>query len=207
MLKRFLQSLSTLLALVLLVHMLPIQTLADMHLDATDNVSPVTQENVAVVAEITEGRSEYIKEFLLSNGFHLATVYAEPVHYEKDGKWEDIDNTLTLSSGAYKNTAGLWEVSFPQSFGSDQSISVTKDGYTLSFGMPQKLTTGGNGAVVMSAEASAEALSAAHAATVTAQAETTLDLSAETAAASWSIPILQEPFPRSIKRSKRMAFR
>lgn len=173
MFKRFLQCISTLLVLVLLVNMLPVQAFAALQLDSTEQVEIKPMEPISskatIVQEISEKRSEYIKEFLLSNGLHMATVYAEPVHYEKDGKWEDIDNTLTLSSGAYKNTAGPWEVSFPQSFGSNQSISVTKDGYTLSFGMPQKLTTGGNGAVVMSAEGTAETYAVSQAAIATAQ--------------------------------------
>ena len=84
MFKRFMQSLSTLLVLVLLLNMLPMQALADLQLDATDNVSPVTDKDAEIVAEVPEGRSEYSKEFLLSNGLHMATVYAEPVHYEKD---------------------------------------------------------------------------------------------------------------------------
>lgn len=173
MFKRFLQCISTLLVLVLLVNMLPVQAFATLQLDSTEQVEIKPMEPISskatIVQEISDKRSEYIKEFLLSNGLHMSTVYAEPVHYEKDGKWEDIDNTLTLSSGAYKNTAGPWEVSFPQSFGSNQSISVTKDGYTLSFGMPQKLTTGGNGAVVMSAEGTAETYAVSQAAIATAQ--------------------------------------
>ena len=193
MFKRFLQCISTLLVLVLLVNILPMQALADMQLDATDNVSPVTKENVAIVAEITEGRSEFSKEFLLSNGLHMATVYAEPVHYEKDGKWEDIDNTLTLSSGAYKNTAGPWEVSFPQSFGSNQSISVTKDGYTLSFGMPQKLTVGGNGsAEIMSADSTAETFAVSEAAVATAQIENKTELLAEKLEAEYPETVLDK---------------
>ncbi len=184
MFKRFLQCISTLLVLVLLVNMLPMQAFATLQLDSTEQVEIKPMEpidsNATIVQEISDKRSEYIKEFLLSNGLHMATVYAEPVHYEKDGKWEDIDNTLTLSSGAYKNTAGPWEVSFPQSFDSNQSISVTKDGYTLSFGMPQKLTTGGNGgAEIMSADSTAETFAVSEATVATAQIENKTEFLAE----------------------------
>ena len=185
MFKQFLRCVSTLLVLVMLVNMVPVQALGELQtgeigqISGTDQIAtPETAEPAVIVAEIPDGRSEYSKEFLLSNGLHMATVYAEPVHYEKDGKWEDIDNTLVADlDGTYKNTAGPWEVSFPQSFGSSQSISVTKDGYTLSFGMPQRLTSGGNsGAVVMSADSTAEPLATAQAATVTAQVDSKAEL-------------------------------
>ena len=190
MLKKFLRCISTLLVLVLLVSMVPVQALGSLQagnigqIEGTEKIETIPAgssgsiEQAAIIAEIPEGRSEYSKEFLLSNGLHMATVYAEPVHYEKDGKWEDIDNTLVANlDGTYKNTAGPWEVSFPQSFGNSQSISVTKDGYTLSFGMPQRLTSGGNsGAVVMSADSTAEPFAASQAATVTAQKDSQTEL-------------------------------
>ena len=187
MFKQFLRCISTLLVLVMLINMVPVQALGQLQageigqISGTDQIAtPETAEPTVILAEIPEGRSEYSKEFLLSNGLHMATVYAEPVHYEKDGKWEDIDNTLIANiDGTYKNTAGPWEVSFPQSFGSSQSISVTKDGYTLSFGMPQKLVSGGNsGAVVMSAD-TAETFATAQAATTTAQLDNKIELAQE----------------------------
>lgn len=192
MFKQFLRCVSTLLVLVMLVNMVPVQALGELQageigqisgtkpITTTPTISTNSTESATIVAEVPEGRSEYTKEFLLSNGLHMSTVYAEPVHYEKDGKWEDIDNTLvTTLDGTYKNTAGPWEVSFPQSFGSSQSISVTKDGYTLSFGMPQKLVSGGNsGAVVMSAD-TAETFATAQAATTTAQLDNKIELARE----------------------------
>ena len=185
MFKRFLRCVSTLLVLVMLINMAPVQALGQLQAGEIGQISgtepittPETAEPAVIVAEIPEGRSEYSKEFLLSNGLHMATVYAEPVHYEKDGKWEDIDNTLVANlDGTYKNTAGVWDVSFPQSFGSSESISITKDGYTLSLGMPQKLTSGGNsGVMVMSADSTAETLATTHAATVTAQVDSKAEL-------------------------------
>ena len=189
MFKRFLRCISTLLVLVMLVNMVPVQALGELQVGGINTGNIETKPNIwadsaataTIVAEVPEGRSEYSKEFLLSNGLHMATVYADPVHYEKNGKWEDIDNTLVANlDGTYKNTAGPWEVSFPQSFGSNQAITVTKDGYTLSFGMPQKLTSGGNsGAMVMSANSTAETFATAQAATTTAQLDNKIELARE----------------------------
>ncbi len=201
MFKLFLRCMSTFLVLVLLLNMLPVQSMADWFdgeqilPGGTELIPPTTTigKELAVVQEISDNRSEYSKEFLLSNGLHMAMVYAEPVHYEKDGKWVDIDNTLTIhTDGTYKNTAGPWEVSFPQSFSSNQSISVTKDGYTLSFGMPQKLTTGTGGAEIMSADAVSETFAAAQAVTTTAQLDSKKELLAAKLEAEYPETVLDK---------------
>ena len=192
MLQKFLRCVSTLLVVVMLANMVPVQALGNPQaeniglIEGTEIIgtvpseSPGSADEAAIVGEIADGRTEYSKEFLLSDGLHLATVYPEPVHYMKDGKWTDIDNTLVADGkGSYRNTAGIWDVSFPQSSGSQKAVTITKDGYTLSFGMPQKLSLGSSsGAVVMSASSVAEAFSTSQAATVTAQVEATVDATA-----------------------------
>ncbi len=66
----------------------------------------------------------------------MAAVYPDPVHYEVEGSWEEIDNTLkTNLDGTYTNTAGVWDVRFPQQLTGVKYVTVTKDGYTLSFAM------------------------------------------------------------------------
>ena len=94
---------------------------------------------VEILSEDISKRGEYYKEFVLSNGLRMASLYAEPVHYSEDGQWKEIDNTLKLSSGAYTNTAGQWKVSFPQQLTKDKAVTITKDGYTLSFFMAGEL--------------------------------------------------------------------
>lgn len=45
-----------------------------------------------------------VKHFRRSDGSYVAAIYSEPVHYEKDGKLLDIDNTLVEKDGYYTNT-------------------------------------------------------------------------------------------------------
>ena len=189
MLQKFLRCVSTLLVVVMLANMVPVQALSNTRaesigqIDGTEIIeafpseSPGSADEAVIVGEIADGRTEYSKEFLLSDGLHLATVYPEPVHYMKDGKWEDINNTLVADGkGSYRNTAGIWDVSFPQSSGSQKAVTITKDGYTLSFGMPQKLAPGNSsGAEVMSIGRAEETLSTSQVASVTAQVEATVD--------------------------------
>jgi len=175
--EKFFRYVSAFLALIMLVNIVPVQALGTAQSDPAMQAGTVTAADStedAIVAELPEGRTEYTKEFLLSNGLHMAAVYDQPVHYEKDGKWENINNTLTAAAdGTYKNTAGVWEVSFPQS--SNQAVTIQKDGYTLSFGMPQRLVS--SGTAVMSLDA--EPMTAADAQASTAQLQPQADNSDE----------------------------
>ena len=111
----------------------------DMSVEETNIAETETVEEAYVLEELTDKRTMYSKEFLLSNGLHMVTLYGEAVHYEKDGRWADIDNTLKASStgdeGSYINTEGPLQVRFPQKLSEEKGISVTKDGKTLSFYM------------------------------------------------------------------------
>ncbi len=162
MFKNFIRILSLVLVVSLLWNMLPLSVLGaelrasqalDGSLTASDSVSTEKMQEtdaITVLGEITERRTENIKEYLLSNGNTLAAVYGDSVHYQENGEWKDIDNTLIVKNGTYVNTAGAWDVSFPQTLSGNNRISITKDGYTLSFGMAGKLTLG-SGTVVAKA--------------------------------------------------------
>ena len=166
MLKKFLKLCSFVLTVVMLLNMLPMQIYA-LELEATDTVKPVTGEafqDVTVLGELTEKRTEYTKEFRLSNGLNLATVYAEPVHYQEDGQWKEIDNTLVATTAGFRNTSGVWDVTFPQNMRGSNAVTIQKDGYTLSFYMSGKLqvqdgaaVASADGAVTFSLQPAAEA--------------------------------------------------
>ena len=154
MFKRFIRTLSFVLIIALLWNMLPVSVLgADLRAAQDENntvalVPDIMQETqqpeeITIIGELTDRRTENIKEYLLSNGNTLAAVYGNPVHYQEDGQWRDIDNTLIAkTNGTYVNTAGVWDVSFPQTLSSTNHITITKDGYALSFGMAGQLRLG-----------------------------------------------------------------
>ena len=138
--------LSVVLVLVMLFNMLPLNAFAaetNTQPPADTNGQEAVSNDVYIVEEIIEERSEYIKQFRMSNGLQMAAVYASPVHYEADGRWEEIDNTLQLattrSGNAYVNAAGAWQVSFPQNMTEDNGITITKDGHVLIFRMAGEL--------------------------------------------------------------------
>ena len=98
------------------------------------------EENVdaEVAEELIEGRGEFRKEFLLENGQKLLALFPRAVHFEENGEWKEIDNTLKPSdirgNAVYTNTAGIWEVRLPQTLSKNSFVEVSYDGYTLGFG-------------------------------------------------------------------------
>ena len=54
----------------------------------------IQKKESKIVGEDVSKRTENEKHFLLEDGSMIAAVYPENVHYEKDGKLEEIDNTL-----------------------------------------------------------------------------------------------------------------
>ena len=149
--KMFLKLCSSLLCLILLVNMLPMSIFAEefqQNLAQKETIT-TTEEIISakptqIVNEIPEKRTKYAKEYMLNNGMRMAVVYPDAVHYQKDGKWQEIDNTLTSKTiGVLTNTAGSWEVSFPQQLTKAKKITIEKDGYTLSFGMADELRNTG----------------------------------------------------------------
>ena len=161
---------SFVLILIFAIQLVPVQALAqesdpaakvgerfvDSRLsDSASSVSADTAadlESAEVVCEIIESRSEFQKEFLMDNGLRLAVIYPNAVHYQEDGEWREIDNTLrpvaepggnlsvgemTAVSGtgtaSYRNTAGMWDVTLPANLNANSAVQVEKDGYTLNF--------------------------------------------------------------------------
>ena len=99
-----------------------------------NNVSPLP----TVVAEDISKRTEFSKEFVLSDGSRQMMLYPQPVHYMKDSKWQDIDDTLiqgkdSAGNSVLENTADSVSIQLPTDFAPGKPVSMVKDGYTLQF--------------------------------------------------------------------------
>jgi hypothetical protein len=84
-----------LLTIVMVINLLPINILATESQEAIEdadindevvNAESTGMEDAYIVEEVIDGRTEYSKEYRLSNGLHMTAMYVEPVHYETDGK-------------------------------------------------------------------------------------------------------------------------
>lgn len=120
---KFMKVCSIVLTIASLINLLPIQILG-AEFNSLFSDSKAIPENwfytnqmgdpgeATVVEEIVDSRSEYSKEYLLSNGLNMIIVYPEAVHYEENNEWKEIDNTLkavgTGANASYTNTAGEW---------------------------------------------------------------------------------------------------
>ena len=125
--------LSVIIAVALLVSAIPI-SLAVQNLLAEATTSKI-------VREVTELREESVKHFLCEDGSYIAATYSAPVHYQENGEWKEIDNSLSLDqttlskSGkpTYTTKSGGLSVSIPQDFSDEQKITAQNKGYEIEF--------------------------------------------------------------------------
>ena len=108
---------------------------------------PAEEEDIAeasespILEEVDGKREENIKHFLTADHTYLAAVYPSAAHYEEDGVWKDIDNTLQLQESEeetyYENTASDTHIRFAAQADADTEalVSVERDGLTLSWGL------------------------------------------------------------------------
>lgn len=88
-----------------------------------------------IVGELLDLRSEDIKQLRRADGAVEMVMYPDAVHYEKDGVWEAIDNTLVETENSekeevYENTASDLVVRFNAS---RQEVTIEYQGEVLSF--------------------------------------------------------------------------
>ena len=141
---RMTKVLSFLMALVFCLYLVPTEALAvEVKKNALEAASEYARDydpvdSPDIVSEIVSSRDEYQKEYMLSNGQHLLTVYPTAVHYaDENGEWQEIDNTLHATSmdgkRVYRNTAGLWDVTLPSSLSGTDPVTVARGDSALSF--------------------------------------------------------------------------
>ena len=94
-----------------------------------------------IIGEIEEKRDAYTKYFLTEGGGEMAAVYNEPVHFNKDGEWLEIDNSLEIagygSGERYHNRASGVDVSFALSSGSSEMVYIDDGENILSWGLAE----------------------------------------------------------------------
>lgn len=61
-----------------------------------DKPVELNEELASIIGEVEEKRTANEKHFLMSDGTIQAAIYNEAVHYEKKGKFVDIDNLLPV---------------------------------------------------------------------------------------------------------------
>jgi hypothetical protein len=92
---------------------------------------------VGIVAEVIDQRTADTKTFLKADGSYVAVLYGDVVHYLDDGKYIDIDNTLSYdeSSQSYSTNANSFKVEFPETVEKDKSVRLSQGDYLISWSL------------------------------------------------------------------------
>ncbi len=117
--KRFTRLIATLLCILLFTqtfstYALPLQTeelITQTETESTD-VVPIT--------ELTELRTENAKHYRMSDGTYQLITYPQPVHYQKEDEWVEIDQTLVADGTRVAPRSSPMNISF----GLNQSDSL-----------------------------------------------------------------------------------
>lgn len=141
--KVFIKTISIILAVVMVISGSLVTTFA-INTEPMNNIEKVSiNGESAIIDEIESLRSEFEKHFLREDGSYVVATYSNPVHYEEDGEWKEINNNLILTNdeksesgnAMYVTKSSPTSISIPQSFSNEQKISATNKGYTISFGV------------------------------------------------------------------------
>ena len=152
--KQFYRTTRKLISLILTVILVCLTPLSDLQMDVAFAASPsdeeIAAENAAwepdsgeipyspLVGELNEERQQNSKTFLREDGAREMVVYSYAVHYDDDGEWKDIDNSLyavTMEDGstAWTNVANDYQVWFSEGTDGDYLVKIEKDGYSISW--------------------------------------------------------------------------
>ena len=78
----------------------------EVYADANQFLTDTSLEYSPLLGEIDSLRSESVKHFRRADGAIEAVTYPFPVHFEKNGEWHDINNTLSAVKDSEGNVVG-----------------------------------------------------------------------------------------------------
>ncbi len=93
----------------------------------------------SLAAELPSKRSQFTKQFAMSDGSFTAVTYSMPAHYKKNGTWREIDTTFVKSGKkSYKTKSTDLLIKAAKKAASTSTISLKRSKYTLSFALKGK---------------------------------------------------------------------
>jgi len=138
----FKKRLSIIVLSLFLFSILPIKAMADNvsngYVEPQHGSSETKEkkEDSKIIREVVEKRERAIKHFLKQDNSFEAVIYPYSVHYNNDGKWEDIDNSLVESTdednnNVLENKNNSYKVKFGNKIDSNKLVSIKKDKYEI----------------------------------------------------------------------------
>jgi hypothetical protein len=114
---------------------------ATARIAAIDSDTVPTEETVkaleTLVGEVTAKRDINVKTFLTSDFRYQAYIYPNAVHYQNNGKFDDIDNRLVDSKddvSLLENTANAFKVKFAKNTNANKIVSFSAGSLGFSWG-------------------------------------------------------------------------
>ncbi len=85
--------------------------------------------------ELKNKRQRREKQFLQEDGSVILKLYNEDIHFKKNDRYEEIDNTLILKGNSYINKANNYQVIFNRDNNTNELYEIKKDNYYISFSL------------------------------------------------------------------------
>lgn len=93
----------------------------------------------SLAAELPSKRSQFTKQFAMSDGSFTAVTYSMPAHYKKNGTWQEIDTTFVkYGKKSYKTKSTDLTIKAAKKAGSASSVFLKHGKYGLSFALKGK---------------------------------------------------------------------
>lgn len=91
--------------------------------------------DVPITEEISSLRTSTTKTFRKQDGSYVVLQYGEVIHYFKNGKWLNIDNSLSFhsQSDTYSNKANTFSATFPKTIQNESYVQVFMGDYGVSW--------------------------------------------------------------------------
>lgn len=128
---------SILLTLTMIISFVP------MFVYANDikTIEDSEEYNDISIVEQEEKRTENSKTYLTSKGTYISVITSDPITFEKDGKYVDIDNTIVEKNKSYlTNKECDYNIDLPKTYKNGDSVVISKDNYTISLSIKNALT-------------------------------------------------------------------
>ena len=126
-----------LLSLIMAIELLPAVYPQSTEREAFSmpQASVTSTEEAKILGEITELREENAKYFLTDKGTTVMAEYPVPVHYEEDGEWKEIDNSLCDSEDGndLENKASKTKIKLSKKSNGSKLVSVKEGSYGISW--------------------------------------------------------------------------
>ena len=121
------KSLASFLSVLMILTALPLYVFA-IDMDASDYSSDDHSfDRLSEAFEVVELRDESVKHFRLEDGSYVAAQYDVPVHYlDKNGVWQDIDNSLSVNGNEYSTTNA--RIKFAKKITGNENLFTLHDG-------------------------------------------------------------------------------